>query len=76
MTFDKDEWSALKGYELVQKMFQVLSEEQELRKQGWADGQYPTERSDAENRGFVQGIEFVINGGFVKESEKGEEDGE
>jgi len=74
MKFSKDEWSELKGYELVQKLFAILKEEQEKRKQAWSEDMYADKRVNDLEIGFCQGMEFVISGGYVQESEGGEDE--
>jgi len=62
-----DEWVEWKNLELTQKVFEALKEEQEVQKQNWADGQFPNQRINDIQVGFVQGIDFVLKGEFIKE---------
>ena len=62
-----DEWIEWKNSTLTKTAFDALKEEQELQKQNWADGKFPLQRESDLQVGFVQGLDFVINGGFITE---------
>ena len=62
-----DEWIEWKNSTLTKTAFEALREEQENQKQNWADGKFPLQRDNDVQIGFIQGLDFVINGGFITE---------
>ena len=68
-----EEWIALKSDELVQKLFHTLKEEEELRKQAWSEDMY-TDRENYKQIGFIEGLRWVRNGGFLDEEDLQEEE--
>ena len=62
-----DEWIEWKNSTLTKTAFEALREEQENQKQNWASGNFPDMKENHEKIGFVQGLDFVINGGFITE---------
>ena len=62
-----DEWIEWKNSTLTKTAFEALREEQENQKQNWADGKFPLQRDNDVQIGFTQGLDFVINGGFITE---------
>ena len=63
----KEEWIALKADELCKKLFKALRKEENLRKEAWADDMYADKRENDIQIGFIQGLRFVRNGGFMDE---------
>ena len=69
----QEEWIDWKNSTLTKTAFEALREEQENQKQNWADGNFPIQRDNDIQIGRMQGLEFVINGGFIDEEELSEE---
>jgi len=63
----KEEWVDWKNSTLTKLVFDELKKEQENQKQNWADGAFREQRDNDVQIGFIQGLEFVINGGFITE---------
>ena len=71
-----DEFGVWKHSELTQKVFKLLKEEQEIIKSEWSNGEYVDRRMNDIQIGYGQGMEYVMQGGFIQEEKKEKADGE